>query len=473
MILSRTAYGAEPGVNEQSLGGKRVTRNRWIGIMLMGALAALSACDQREVIFSGERESLYSPDPDVVGERAAAEFARQEAEAEQNRSQPIRLSSQSSLGSWTHVAGSNTHNVPHLAFSNAPQVVFEVPIGQGNGRKHKITAEPIVAEGRVFTMDSQAMVTAHSTGGAALWSADLTPASDRVGEASGGGLAYGAGQVFATTGFGELIAINPASGAIQWRQDLGAPGSGAPTVSGSTVYALNTVNKAVAVNATNGRLVWQTPGTPDKPGVLGSSAPAIAGNTVVTPFSIGSLVGIQANDGEPTWAVQLKQVRRGRAFAQVSDFSGAPVVSGGTIYAGTAAGGLTAVSTNGQQRWVSQEGAMHPVTVAGGSLFMVGDDIELVRVNASNGERIWGVPLPGYTKENPRRRKAIHPSYGPTLAGGRLWVASGDGYLRAFNPTDGALVSAVELPAGAASRPVIVGGVAYIATEKGTLLALR
>lgn len=473
MTRTRTHALADPGRTEQSLGGKHVGRTRLIGMALMGALLALSACDEREVIFSGQRESLFSPDPEQVGEAQAAAFARAEAEDAQNKSVPVRLAGQSSLGAWPQVAGSATHNLPHLAFSGAPQVVFEVPIGAGNGRKHKITAEPVVAEGRVFTMDSEAMVVAHTTGGGALWSTDLTPASDRKGDASGGGLAYSGGTVFATTGFGELIAMDAGSGAIRWRQDLGAPGSGAPTVSGGTVYVLSTMNRAIAVNASNGRLVWQTPGTPDKPGVLGSTAPAVAGSTVVMPFSIGSLVGVNAADGEPRWAVQAKGLRNGRAFAQVSEFSGAPVVSGSTIYAATAAGDLTAVSTSGQQLWSVTEGAMHPVVVAGGSLFMVGDDIELVRVNASNGERIWGVPLPGYTKSNQRRRKAIYPSYGPTLAGGRLWVASGDGVLRAFDPSNGAVVNAVQLPAGASSRPVIVGGVAYIATDRGTLVALR
>jgi hypothetical protein len=42
-----------------------------IRVLLIGAVAALAACD-REVIFEGKRESLFSPDPAVVGEAAAA-----------------------------------------------------------------------------------------------------------------------------------------------------------------------------------------------------------------------------------------------------------------------------------------------------------------------------------------------------------------------------------------------------------------
>lgn len=454
------------------MGGKRVTGQKLIGVMLIGAVAALSGCAEREVIFAGKRENIYSPDPEKVGEAAAARYAEAEAKALANTSLAVRLPKARNLGSWPQFAAGADNNVGHLAFSGAPQVVFQTPIGKGSSRKNRITAEPIVADGRVYTVDSENVLAATSTGGAALWQADLTPPAERAHEGSGGGIASAGGMVYATTGFGELVAVNGASGAIAWRQDLGAPGASVPTVAGGTVYVLTKTNKAVAVNASTGRIVWQTPGTPAGPGVLGSSAPAVVGNTVYMPFSIGSLVGLSTKDGQPKFSTQIKNVRNGYAFNLVSEMTGAPVVSGSTIYVGTAAGATAAVTSAGQTRWVTEEGAVGPVTVAGGSIFMVGDALQLVRLNASTGKRIWAVDLPGYTKKE-RRRKEIFPSFGPTLAGGRLWVASGDGYMRAFSPHDGALISAVELPAGAASRPVIVGGVAYIVTEKGTLVGLR
>lgn len=450
-----------------------MTRNGWIGLLLMGAVAATSACDKREVIFQGKRENIFSPDPAIAGEAAAARFAEQEAAENTNVSRAVSLPRQSSLGSWTQTAANAQNNTPHVAFSPAPQVLFNSGFGQGSNRKFKVTAEPVVAGGQVYVMDSRQTVVGMTTGGDTIWSADLTPPGERAGQASGGGLAYANGLVLATTGYGELVALDAGSGAVRWRQDLGGPGSGPPTVSGNTVYAMSTNNLGHAVALSNGRLQWTLPGTPQTPGVLGAAAPAVTGGTVIMPFSLTSLVGVNAQAGEPEWVVPIKGGRRGKAYAQINEIAGAPVVSGSTVYAGTAAGASVAVSTSGQLHWTAREGAVGPMVVAGGSLFMVGDNLELVRLDASTGERIWGVPLPGYVKDNPRRIKAIYPSYGPTLAGGRLWVASGDKMLRAFDPTNGALVAAVELPAGAASRPVIVGGVAYIVSEKGSLMALR
>jgi outer membrane protein assembly factor BamB len=59
------------------------------------------------------------------------------------------------------------------------------------------------------------------------------------------------------------------------------------------------------------------------------------------------------------------------------------------------------------------------------------------------------------------------------LAGGRLWVASGDGTLRAFSPSDGAMIVEIALPGGAAAPPAVAGGVLYVVTRDGRLLAFQ
>jgi outer membrane protein assembly factor BamB len=113
------------------------------------------------------------------------------------------------------------------------------------------------------------------------------------------------------------------------------------------------------------------------------------------------------------------------------------------------------------------------MALAGGSVFLVNDQAELVRLSASSGEVIWRVALPYFTETKRRKIEAIYAHYGPVLAGGRLVVASSDGALRFFSPTDGSLVGQVGLPDGAASAPVIVGGVIYVVSTKGQLHAFR
>ena len=68
---------------------------------------------------------------------------------------------------------------------------------------------------------------------------------------------------------------------------------------------------------------------------------------------------------------------------------------------------------------------------------------------------------------------AIYAHYGPIMAGSRIVVASNDGYLRFFNPVDGALVHQVEVPGGATTTPVVAGQTLYVVSTKGQLHAFR
>jgi outer membrane protein assembly factor BamB len=84
---------------------------------------------------------------------------------------------------------------------------------------------------------------------------------DRGGNVSGGGLALSGDTLYATTGYGELVAIDPSNGAVRWRQRLGA-GIGSPTVSGNTVYVVSRDNRAWAISTDVGRIRWELPSAP-------------------------------------------------------------------------------------------------------------------------------------------------------------------------------------------------------------------
>jgi outer membrane protein assembly factor BamB len=443
-------------------------RHVLVGLAL---IAALSACQPKEVILTGERFDVTVPLADsipVEGEAAPR------APVQQNRSEPISLPAPVALSEWSHRGSNARHLAPHSAISASPVRVWSANIGEGNSRRYRIATTPVVAAGRVFTMDARANLTATSTGGGTLWQTSLIPASDRGGEASGGGLAYGEGKLFVTSAFGELLAIDPASGGVIWRQRLRAPVTGAPTVSGGIVYVVARDNSAWAVDAGDGRVRWEFAGSPSTAGVVGGSGPAVADRLVVLPFPSGELVGALRDGGAQLWNSSVVGRRLGRAYGIASEVTADPVVAGAVTYVGNASGRAVAISTQtGEPVWQANEGAVSPMALAGGSVFLVNDQAELVRLSASSGEVIWRVALPYFTETKRRKIEAIYAHYGPVLAGGRLVVASSDGALRFFSPTDGSLVGQVGLPDGAASAPVIVGGVIYVVSTKGQLHAFR
>lgn len=433
--------------------------------MAFMATIAVSACGDREVILPGERLdplAVTSPDgPAIEGPAGVS-------------STTLSLAAPRVNGEWTHRGGNAAHQPGHVALGAGTTRIWSANIGQGNDRRHRITADPIVAGGRVFTLDSRSKVTATALSGGTAWSTNITPNGESADSASGGGLAYEGGRVFATTGFGELVALDATSGGVLWRQRVDAAISGGPAVSNGVVYTSATNNVGWAIRAADGKVLWQTSGTPSPSGVMGVAVPAVEGNTVVFPFSSGQLLAVDTQTGVTNWTAQVAGTRIGRAVANIRDVTGDPVISGGRVYGGTSSGRIDAVEmSSGIQDWSSRDGANGPVVVAGGSVFAVNDQAELIRLDAATGGVIWRVPMPYFTDEKIKKQDKIYAHYGPVLAGGRLYVASSDGVLRVFDPASGSLVGKGAIPGGASAAPVVAGQTLYVVGRDGQLHAFR
>ncbi len=439
------------------------------GLSLLGIAVLLSACDEREVYLPGPRE-------DVSAVLQTPELAATLAEeiVPENTVRAISLGRATSNTAWRQATGTAATRTAHPALRSTPQLAWSADIGEGDSRRLRITADPVVAGGRVFTLDAGAQVAATSTTGAPLWTRDLTPASDRQGQASGGGLAVSGDTLYVSVGYGILAALDVATGGVRWTQELEASGSGTPTVSGDLVYVTSGDDTGWAVNKNDGRVMWQTGGTTSLNNVLGAPAPVVTPSLAIFAYGSGEVQAVFRRGGLSRWETAVVGKRFGRALSSISDVTSPPVVSGNRVYVGNSSGRLAALELgNGSRIWSAREGAITPVWPAGDSVFFVSDLNELLRLDASDGTRIWGVRLPNYVKEKPRRRSEVVAHHGPVIAGGRLIVASNDGVLRLFDPTSGALTGTVEVPGGATTAPVVAGGTLYVVSTKGQLLAFR
>ena len=454
------------------MGAGTVKRRVVVAISGLALVTALAGCE-RELVLEGERfpvrADLEASIP-VEGQPApVAPPLRPE-----NRSEPISLPAAVANADWAQRAGGANHQQPHGALSAAPQRVWSVNVGAGNNRRNRVSAAPVVADGRIFTLDSASVVQATGTNGGVLWTSNLTAEFDRGGSVSGGGLAVAGARVYAATAYGELVALDAATGGIVWRQRVDSPITGAPAVSGGTVFVSGRDGSGWAIDAETGRVRWTVPGAVGVTGMIGASAPTVSDNLVLFPFANGSVTAALKVSGVQVWQAPVTGQRVGRAYAGVTDITGDAVTVGDVTYVGTASGRTAALDTSsGERIWTAVEGALNTPLVVGGSVFVVNDENRLVRLDAASGEVIWAVDMPYFTKDKPKRQKAIVPHFGPVLAGGRLAVVSGDGQLRLFNPVDGALVGGAEIPGGASAPPALAGGALFVVSGNGQLHAFR
>ena len=428
-------------------------------LLCSSALAVgLSACSEPEVILPGKREAIR-PDAEIDTV---------------NQSVAITLPKQVANATWAQSHGNPAHRTAHPALSATPRLTWSVPIGAGDGRKQRINTRPVVAGGRIYTLDSAARVSAVSPAGQLLWQSNLLPARDDEGQATGGGMAYADGVLYVSSGFGVLTALDASSGKQVWRQELDATGSGVPTVRDGLIYLVAGDDTGWAIHAKDGRIAWQVESAPSASNVLGAPAPVLTKDLVIFAFGSGDLVASFRRGGLRRWSASVAGQRVGSTLARISDVTGEPVLVGNRAYVGNHSGRTVAFDTaSGDRIWTAQEGAIGPVWPAGNSLFQISDRNQLLRLDADSGEVLWAVDLPGYLKDKPGKRGAIVAHYGPILAGGQLLVASNDGQLRLFDPRDGTLTRSIEIPGGATAAPVIAGNTLYVVSSKGNLLAFR
>ncbi|TPE53759.1 PQQ-like beta-propeller repeat protein [Amaricoccus solimangrovi] len=394
------------------------------------------------------------------------------SETDPSAVRPVAIPAARMNADWTHHNGSAAGRLVNPAFSTAPSPRWSVPIGEGDARRRRILTAPVVAGGLVYTMDAGGVVSAlRQSDGQPVWSQSVVTPGQQADNGPGGGFAYADGVLYLTTGFGQVMALDPRTGGRIWTQTMEGPVRAAPTVSGGQVFVVVRDDTGYALDATTGETNWIVRGVGGT-GLLGGASVATDGTLAVFPFASGEVLGIVARNGLQVWGTAVTGGRRELARNAIVDVSGEPVIAGGTVYAANQSGRAVALDAEtGERRWTASEGAYGPAWPVGGAVFMVSDEGALLRLDAATGRVIWRTVLPEYWNEEKRIEAIAH--YGPILAGGRLWVASGDETLRSFDPTTGRQLSSVPLPGGAGAPPAIAGGVMYIVSRDGKLLAFQ
>jgi outer membrane protein assembly factor BamB len=450
-------------ITDQRLSTKKIT-----GALLVAAVL-LSACNERQTFLPGKREDVRS----ILQNPVLAAPLDGEVVPE-NTSRPISLGPQRNNAEWRQSPSTQRYRITHAALGADLRRVWSADIGEGDSRRLRITADPVVSDGRIFTLDAGAQVVATSVAGAQLWARDLTPENEPQGQGTGGGLAVSGDTLYVSVGYGVLAALDTSTGAVRWTQNLEASGSGTPTVYGDLVYLMAGDDTAWALRTSDGRVQWKVESSADRNNILGAPAPALTDQFAILGYGSGEVRAVFRRGGLTRWRSDVTGRRPGRALASIGDLTGPPVVSGSRIYAGNQSGRISALNlSSGEPVWTAREGAAGPVWPAGNSIFALTDLNELVRLDASTGRRIWGVRLPNFVKDRPRRKSEVFTHHGPIVAGGRVILASNDGLLRSFDPRDGSLLSEIEIPDGATTAPIVAGGTLYVVSRKGELHAFR
>jgi outer membrane protein assembly factor BamB len=410
----------------------------------------------------------------VPGERIAVLVNEAEIDVDAaTAAEPMSLPAAAVNEAWAQSGGNANKSVGHVALGTTLGVAWTSSIGKGSDTDGRLGGGPVVAEGKVFTIDTTGTVRAFdANGGGQIWSARFGEVGDNSASIYGGGVAYDSGKVYATNGLGYVAALNAADGSAVWTVKPGGPLRGEPSVAGDAVYVMSQDNQLYSLKTADGSTSWSNAAALEIAGVFGSAAPAIGQGTVVAGFSSGELNAYRYENGRQVWQDALSRTTMSTSVASLSDIDADPVIDSGSVYAIGQGGRMVALDLfSGQRIWELNFGGISTPWIAGQWLFAVNDKAQLVAVNRANGKIRWINQLPRYRDQKDRKGPISY--VGPVLAGERLIVAGSNGALINVDPVSGAFQSQVKLDDGVSFQPVVANNTLYLLTDSGRLIAYR
>ena len=217
--------------------------------------------------------------------------------------------------------------------STAPRSeAWRADAGTGSGSAGRVTASPIVYADRIYTLDAEGNVSAFSTsGGSAVWRVSLKPERENAsggwfslgggssGGGYGGGLAVDNGRLYAATGFGNVVALDPQSGKKLWEKQLEAPVRASPTAAGDRLFVVTLDGRFYCLAGADGGELWSARGLPQQASLINNASPAVDGDIVVVPYPSGDLVALHVADGSSAWSESLSRTRTTSELTSMSD----------------------------------------------------------------------------------------------------------------------------------------------------------
>ena len=393
----------------------------------------------------------------------------------------VTLPAPTAYADWPTTGGNLTNAPQNVAGDGPLNVIMRKKIGAGAGGRRAITAPPIVVGGRIYVMDSQNTVFAvDQASGRQIWRKNLTSTEtartrfwgrERA-EALGGGLSSGDGRIYAATGFGNLVALDGATGAEVWRMSANSPIHASPLAGAGRVFVTTNDSELFAVDARTGEVQWTQSAIAEPARMLSSPSPALVGETLVAPFASGEIIAMLSANGRRLWSEALTRAGTTTSLSTINDIAGRPAVVDGVVFAASQSGTFAAVEMRtGVRLWEKPIASVQTPWVAGDFVFVVSTTGELVAMDTKTGGVKWTRQLPAY--KNERKKKNIISWTGPVIVGGRLVLASSDGRLEIIRPEDGTTIATRNIKSEIYVSPAIAGGTIYYYTNDGELLALR
>lgn len=433
---------------------------------LLPIIFVLQACSY----FGGEEEA-----PPLPGERIPVIEYQEDLNAALVDSEiDINLSLPNPASAWPQVGKNAQHLIGNIETADLRglEQIWKSDIGKGEQSRLPLIAKPVVANGKVFTLDTRSSLRAfHDQTGRLVWETKIRPENEDE-NVIAGGMAVDQNTIFVNGGYNETLALNSETGELIWRTKIDAGSRAAPTTHNSRVFVKTLNNNLVALNAADGSILWEYEGLGEGTGLLGTASPAVDDDIVVSAFSSGDVVALRVENGAVVWNDRLINSLQLSNLSALADIRALPVIEDDIIYAISYGGKMVAIDKRtGVRKWAKDISSSETPIIVDDYIFLFSADHKLVAMDKTTGNVLWVTNVRKY--ENQEKRKGPIFWSGPIMVNGQLILTGTNGILAIYDAKTGDLTQQLATKKNVTLAPIIANGVIYLLSADGSLLAYR
>lgn len=353
--------------------------------------------------------------------------------------------------------------------------VWSAKVGQGLGKKY-LRLPPAILADRIYAADGYGYVEARDRfKGKRLWQSRVGTVERGFfaglnfmdkGDTSfvSGGVGAGEGLVIVGTTHAAAIALDAADGTERWRVQLSSEVLSQPVTGDGLVYLQTSDGRLVALGAKDGARHWTFDTQVPALTLRGTGAPVYSGGLVFAGFANGKVGAFRSLSGEPIWEQRVMLPQGRSELDRIVDVDGSPLVTGSAIYAASYQGRVSALRpADGTELWEREASSYLDLAEGYGNVYVVDEKGIVTAIDQQTASVAW--------EQRSLFRRGLSA---PVAVGSYLLVGDEDGYVHVLAQSDGRLLGRRKIDgAGIRSRPLVAEDIVYLLGNSGKLVALK
>lgn len=335
--------------------------------------------------------------------------------------------------------------------------VWSHGVGNGQGSLYNRLRPAIVGDHLYAAANNGDVEAFDRLTGRSLWDIDLDVSLT-------GGVGAGGDLVVVAADNGTVFGLNAATGAQLWKASVNSEVLAAPQTDGNIVVVSTIDGHLKGLDAATGAERWSYAASAPALSLRASGTPVLVNGLVVAGFANGRVTAVNAENGKPLWDARAAIAKGSSEIERLVDIATDLRVSEEIVYVVSYQGSLSAFDLQSGRKLWSHEASSYVGMAEGYSALFVVDPK-------------GSITAFGKTDQSVRWEQGVLARR--QLSGAEAWqdfVAVGDidGYVHLLSQADGHFVAREKVDGdGVRAQPIAVGDMLYVFGNSGKVAAYK